>query len=579
MEDRYKWIALSNATLAVLLATLDASITLIAMPDIFRGIHLDPLVPANSSYLLWMILGYLVVTSVLVVSLGRLGDMFGRVRIYNLGFVIYTVASLLLTIDWMTGRAGATYLIVFRVAQGIGGACLLANAAAIITDAFPKHQRGMALGINNIVGVSGMFVGLVLGGLLAPINWRLVFLISVPIGLFGTVWAYLKLEERSQPRRRPIDWGGNVSFALGLILLMVAVTYGIRPYGTHTTGWSSPRVIVLLSTAALSLAAFVIIERRVEDPMFRLPLFRIRAFTFGTLSTFLSAVARGGLLFMLIIWLQGIWLPEHGYDFTQTPLWAGIYMLPLTVGMLIAGPTSGYLSDRFGARAFATGGMLGAALSFALLLLLPTDFSYPVFALVLALNGISMGLFASPNRAAVMNSLPPGDRGAGGGMNQTFQNSAQVISIGIFFTLMIAGLSATLPQAMSSGLDAHGVASATAQHAAHLPPVSILFAAFLGYNPIQHLLGAHALAGLTAHNSALITGRTFFPTLISGPFRTGLHEAFAFAIAACLVAAAASLMRGGRYQHSDEPEVRERASSSLPVRPRQATRPEEQHAS
>ncbi|MGB0092582.1 MAG: MFS transporter [Solirubrobacteraceae bacterium] len=579
MEDRYKWIALSNATLAVLLATLDASITLIAMPDIFRGIHLDPLVPANSFYLLWMILGYLVVTSVLVVSLGRLGDMFGRVRIYNLGFVIYTVASLLLTIDWMTGRAGATYLIVFRVAQGIGGACLLANAAAIITDAFPKHQRGMALGINNIVGVSGMFVGLVLGGLLAPINWRLVFLISVPIGLFGTVWAYLKLEERSQPRRRPIDWGGNVSFALGLILLMVAVTYGIRPYGTHTTGWSSPRVIVLLSTAALSLAAFVIIERRVEDPMFRLPLFRIRAFTFGTLSTFLSAVARGGLLFMLIIWLQGIWLPEHGYDFTQTPLWAGIYMLPLTVGMLIAGPTSGYLSDRFGARAFATGGMLGAALSFALLLLLPTDFSYPVLALVLALNGISMGLFASPNRAAVMNSLPPGDRGAGGGMNQTFQNSAQVISIGIFFTLMIAGLSATLPQAMSSGLEAHGVASATAQHAAHLPPVSILFAAFLGYNPIQHLLGAHVLAGLTAHNSALITGRTFFPTLISGPFRTGLHEAFAFAIAACLVAAAASLMRGGRYQHSDEPEVRERASSSLPLRPRQATRPEEQHAS
>ena len=578
MNDRYKWIALSNATLAVLLATLDASITLIAMPDIFRGIHLDPLVPANSFYLLWMILGYLVVTSVLVVSLGRLGDMFGRVRIYNLGFVIYTVASLLLTIDWMTGRAGATYLIVFRIAQGIGGACLLANAAAIITDAFPANQRGMALGINNIVGVSGMFIGLVLGGLLAPIDWRLVFLISVPVGLFGTVWAYLKLEERSQPRRRPVDWLGNVSFALGLILLMVAVTYGIRPYGTHATGWTSPRVIALLTAAVLSLVAFVMIERRVEDPMFRLQLFRIRAFTFGTLSTFLSAVARGGLLFMLIIWLQGIWLPQHGYDFTQTPLWAGIYMLPLTIGMLVAGPTSGYLSDRFGARWFATGGMLGAAASFGLLLLLPTDFSYPVFALVLALNGISMGMFASPNRAAVMNSLPPSDRGAGGGMNQTFQNSAQVISIGIFFTLMIAGLSATLPQAMSSGLEAHGVAAATAQHAAHLPPVSILFAAFLGYNPIQHLLGAHALAGLSAHSSALITGRSFFPNLISAPFRTGLRAAFAFAIAACLLAAAASLMRGGRYQHGDEPGSRSRAPRPIPARPRQAPRPEEQHA-
>ncbi len=363
-NDRYKWIALSNVTLGVLLATLDASITLIAMPDIFRGIHLDPLVPANSFYLLWMILGFLVVTSVLIVSFGRLGDMFGRVRMYNLGFVVYTAASLALTVDWMTGPAGAIYLIAFRVVQGIGAAFLLANAAAIVTDAFPANQRGMALGINNIVGVSGLFVGLVLGGILAPIDWRLVFLISVPVGLLGTVWAYLKLEERSTPKRARVDWWGNLTFALGLILIMVSVTYGIRPYGGHPTGWGSPRVIALLLAGVASLVAFAVIERKVRDPMFRLRLFRIRAFTFGTLSTFLSAVARGGLLFMLIIWLQGIWLPEHGFNFSDTPLWAGIYMLPLTVGMLIAGPTSGYLSDRFGARWFATGGMLGAALSF-----------------------------------------------------------------------------------------------------------------------------------------------------------------------------------------------------------------------
>src|ERR1700693_3430650 len=399
-DDRYKWIALSNVTLGVLLATLDGSITLIAMPDIFRGIHLDPLVPANSFYLLWMILGFLVVTSVLIVSLGRLGDMYGRVKMYNLGFVIYTAASLVLTVDWMTGRAGATYLIVFRVVQGVGAAFLLANSAAIITDAFPANQRGMALGINNVVGVSGMFVGLVLGGVLAPINWRLVFLISVPVGLFGTVWAYLKLEEGSKPRRASIDWWGNITFALGLILIMVSVTYGIRPYGAQATGWGSPRVIALLCAGAGLLAAFAVIERRVEEPMFRLPLFRIRAFTFGTLSTFLSAIARGGLMFVLIIWLQGIWLPQHGYSFTDTPLWAGIYMLPLTLGMLVSGPTSGWLSDRFGARGFATAGMVGAALSFLLLSLLPTDFPYPVFAAILALNGISMGMFASPNRAA-----------------------------------------------------------------------------------------------------------------------------------------------------------------------------------
>jgi MFS family permease len=538
--DRYKWVALSNATLAVLLATLDGSITIIAMPDIFRGLRLDPLVPANSFYLLWMILGYLVVTSVLIVSLGRLGDTVGRVTIYRLGFVIYTVASLLLAVCWLEGRAGATYLIVFRVVQGIGGACLLANAAAIITDAFPANQRGMALGINNIVGVSGTFIGLMLGGLLAPIDWRLVFLLSVPVGLFGTVWAYLRLRELSTPRPAPIDWAGNLTFALALVLLMTAITYGIRPAGGDPTGWTSPRVLGLLGAALASLVAFVVVERRSAHPMFRLELFRVPAFTFGTLSTFLSAVSRGGLMFILIIWLQGIWLPQHGYDFAETPMWAAIYMLPLTAGILLAGPTAGYLSDRFGARPFA----------FVLLLGLPTGFAYPLFAVVLFTMGVAMGMFAAPNRAAVMNSLPPEHRGAGGAMNQTFQNSAQVFSIGIFFTLMIVGLAATLPATMSAGLQAHGVDPATARDVSNLPPISILFAAFLGYNPIQHLLDPHVLAGLPAADQAALTGSTFFPTLISGPFRDGLHVAFTFAIITCLIAATASLLRGRHSIHS-----------------------------
>jgi MFS family permease len=492
------------------------------------------------------------------------------VKMYNLGFVIYTIASLLLTVDWLDGRAGATYLIGFRIVQGIGAAFLLANAAAIITDAFPANQRGMALGINNIVGVSGMFVGLVLGGLLAPIDWRLVFLISVPVGLFGTVWAYLKLEERSTPKRAKVDWWGNVTFALGLILIMVSVTYGIRPYGSHATGWGSPRVLALLAAGLACLAAFAVVESRVAEPMFRLPLFRIRAFTFGTLSTFLSAIARGGLMFMLIIWLQGIWLPQHGYDFTRTPLWAGIYMLPLTLGMLVAGPTSGYLSDRFGARWFATGGMLGSALSFFLLTLLPIDFPFALFALVLAMVGISMGMFASPNRAAVMNSLPPQHRGAGGGMNQTFQNSAQVLSIGVFFTLMILGLASNLPHTLASGLEAHGVSAAAANGASHTPPVSVLFAAFLGYNPVEHLLGTHVLASLTPVSRATLTGRSFFPHLISAPFSTGLHEAFAFAILACVIAAGASLLRGGKYHYVELPPLGGLART---------TKAKEQHAS
>ena len=549
---KYKWIALSNTTLGVLLATIDGSIVLIAMPDIFRGIHLDPLRPGNSFYLLWMILGFLVVSSVLVVSLGRLGVQFGRVRMYNVGFVVYTLASLLLTIDWLHGRAGADWLIGFRIVQGVGAAFLVANSVAILTDAFPANQRGLALGINNVVGISGMFIGLVLGGLLAPISWRLVFLVSVPTGIAGTIWSYRSLREIGVRSREPIDWAGNLTFAAGLVLVMIGITYGIRPYGSHPMGWTSPFVDACLAGGTALLGLFLLIEVRSAAPLFRLGLFRIRAFTFGVLSSFLSAVSRGGLMFMLIIWLQGIWLPEHGYDFASTPLWAGIRMLPLTIGFLIAGPVSGVLSDRYGPRSFATGGMLGSALSFVLLEMLPVDFSYSLFAAVLLLMGLSMGAFAAPNRAGVMNSLPAQHRGAGGGMNQTFQNSAQVLSIGIFFTLMIVGLSATLPHSLASGLRAHGVPAGVATQVSHLPPVSVLFAAFLGYNPAQELVGPRVLARLPAHQAAAIRGRGFFPHLIEGPFHTGLHEAFAFAIAACLVAALASWSRGGHVVAPEE---------------------------
>jgi MFS family permease len=545
--DRYKWVALSNTTMAMLLATIDASIMLVAMPDVFRGIHLDPLAPGNSFYLLWMILGFLVVTSVLVVSLGRLGDLYGRVRMYTLGFLVFTIASLLLSVDWLHGRAGADWLIAFRIVQGIGAAFLLANAAAILTDAFPANQRGLALGITNVVSISGLFIGLVVGGLLAPIDWRLIFLVSVPFGIFGTVWSRLKLREISTRQHASIDWAGNITFAAGLILVMIGITYGIRPYGGDPMGWQSPFVLSALGAGLTLLAAFVVIELRVRDPMFHLGLFRIRAFTFGVLSSFLSSVARGGLMFMLIIWLQGIWLPEHGYSFTSTPLWAGILMLPLTVGFLIAGPLSGYLSDRHGARGFATGGMLASAAAFVLLALLPVDFAYPAFAAILFLLGAAMGAFASPNRASVMNSLPAAHRGAGAGMNQTFQNSAQVLSIGIFFTLMIVGLSATLTHSLTTGLEAHGVAPADAARIGHVPPVSVLFASFLGYNPAEQLLGSNLLHHLSPANAAAISGRQFFPDLLSRPFQSGLHEAFSFAIVACLVAAAASWSRGRRY--------------------------------
>jgi MFS family permease len=552
LSPRYKWLVLTNTTIGVLLATIDSSIMLIAMPDIFRGVRLDPLAAGNSFYLLWMILGFLIVSSVLVVSLGRLGDMYGRVKMYNLGFVIYTVSSLVLTLDPLTGQPGAMWLIIGRLLQGVGAAFLVANAAAILTDVFPAHQRGLALGINNIAGISGSFIGLILGGVLGAIDWRLVFLVSVPFGLLGTIWSYLNLKEIGERHAAKIDWAGNLTFALGLILVMIGITYGIEPSNGQAMGWTSPRVLLELGVGAATLVAFVIIEARVAEPMFRLALFKIKAFTFGTLATFLAGVGRGGLMFMLIIWLQGIWLPLHGYSFARTPLWAGILMLPLTLGFLVAGPLSGYLSDRFGARYLATGGMLGAALSFALLMLLPVDFEYWGFAAILLGFGIAMGAFASPNRAAIMNSLPARDRGAGGGMNATFQSSAQVLSIGVFFTLMIVGLATTLSVTLTHGLITHGVPSASATRIGGLPPVSILFAAFLGYNPIKSLVGSRVLEHLSSANRSDLTGHRFFANLISAPFHAGLTSAFIFGIIVLLIAAAASWSRGARYVHDDD---------------------------
>jgi MFS family permease len=551
--DRYKWVALSNTTLGVLIVTIDSSIVLISLPNIFRGIHLNPLAPGNTSYLLWMIMGFLVVTAVLVVSLGRLGDIYGRVRTYNLGFAVFTIFSILLSVTWLKGSAGGLWLIVMRIGQGFGGAMLFANSAAILTDAFPVQQRGMAMGFNMVAAIAGSTIGLVLGGVLAPISWRLIFLISVPVGIFGTVWGYLKLRDLSERHPAKIDWWGNTTFGVGLIAVMVGITYGIQPYGHHTMGWTSPTVIAEIGGGLLLLIAFCIIETRVEQPMFRLDLFRIRAFTAGNVASLLSAIGRGGLQFILVIWLQGIWLPQHGYSFTETPLWAGIYMLPMIAGFLVAGPLAGILSDRYGARLFTTGGMIIAAASFVALELLPVNFAYPTFALLLLCNGVGMGLFASPNRAAIMNSLPADHRGAGAGMSTTFQNAAMVLSIGIFFSLMIIGLASGLPGALHAGLATHGVPAATAARVSHLPPVATLFSAFLGDNPVRSLLGPKVLAGLPPAQVATLTGRGFFPHLITGPFSNSLSVAFTFAAAACVVAALASLLRGGKYHHEDTP--------------------------
>jgi len=549
----YKWIALSNTTLGVLMASIDSSIVLISLPAIFNGIHINPLAPGETGYFLWLLLGYMVVTATLLVTFGRISDMFGRVRMYNLGFLIFAIGSILLWLTPGTGNTGAIELIVFRLIQGVGSGFLFANSAAILTDAFPARQRGLAMGINQIAAILGSVIGLILGGILSYFDWRLVFLVSVPVGIVGTIWAYMMLRETATIRQhQKLDWPGNITFAIGLTVLLVGITEGIEPYGNSPMGWGSPLVLGLLIGGVALLALFVWIELHVDDPMFRLDLFKIRAFAAGNLSSFLASIARGGLQFMLIIWLQGIWLPLHGYDYAVTPLWAGIYLLPLLGGFVVMGPVSGWLSDRFGARVFSTVGMVIQVVGFLLLTFLPANFNYIWFALIIFILGFGQGMFSAPNTTSVMNSLPPDQRGVGSGMRATFQNAGSLASIGIFFSIVIAGLAASLPSTLYNGLNAAGVPSAVSNGIAHLPPTAALFSAFLGYNPMANLLPAHVLHSLPAANQANLLGHSFFPNLIAPPFLLGLHGAFYLSAALCLVAAFASLLRGKRYinEHS-----------------------------
>jgi MFS family permease len=454
------------------------------------------------------------------------------------------------------------WLILWRVVQGVGGAFLFANSTAILTDAFPANQRGTALGLNSIAAIAGSFIGLILGGVLGPVDWRLVFLVSAPVGVFGTIWAYFMLHDVSERRHAQMDWWGNILFGGGLIAILVAITYGLQPYGTSAMGWSNPWVISALAGGVLALVAFVFVELRVPEPLFRLSLFKIKAFTFGNIANLLLAMARGGMQFMLIIWLQGIWLPLLGYSYEQTPLWAGIYLIPLTIGFLVSAPLAGILSDKMGAKAFTIGGPLLTAVTFLALIFLPVNFPYWEFAVLVALNGFGMGLFTSPNRAEMMNSVPADARGAAGGMIATAMNSASVLSIGIFFSLMVTGLASSLPHTLFGGLTAQGVPATAANGIAGLPPIGVLFAAFLGYNPMQQLLGPGVLSQLPASHAAYLTGRQFFPSVITQPFHAGIGIAFGFAIACCVLGAVASALTGGASR-AGRPQERESLGSQL----------------
>ncbi len=548
----YKWIAMSNTFIATLMASINTYIILIALPAIFNGIHIDPL---NSfQYLLWILMGYGLVTATLLLSFGRLSDMYGRVKMFRLGFLIFTVGSILLYLTPSTGDAGAIEIIVFRIVQGVGAAFFLANSAAILTDAFPSSERGKALGINIVAAIAGNFLGLVIGGVLAIFNWRYVFLISVPFGLIGTIWSFKLKELSKKALKTKIDIWGNFTFVLGITLILVGITYGLLPYGNSPMGWNNPWVIAVMIIGLFSLIVFPFIENRVESPMFRLDLFKNRSFAFANIAGLLGSLGRGGLMFMIILLLQGIWLPLHGYSYASTPFWAGIYMLPLTAGIVIMGPLSGILSDTYGPRWISTGGMIIVTISFLLFAVLPVNFNLIEFAFAEFLMGIGSGMFSTPNTASIMNSVPPEERGVASGMISTLRNTAGTASMAIFFTIVIVGITQRFPEAMLSSLTSIGAVN-LAPVLTNIPPTSALFSAFLGYNPVNAIL-VTIPPSIVAHipNSILntLTGITWFPSTLAIAFLPSLQISFIIGAVISAVAAILSALRGERYIHDDE---------------------------
>ncbi|MGC8562198.1 MAG: MFS transporter [Thermoplasmata archaeon] len=554
---QYKWVALSNTTIGVLMASINSTIMLISLPAIFRGIDINPFQASSFVYLLWIMMGYMIVTAVMLVTVGRLSDIYGRVRLFNLGFLIFTIGSILLFITPGKGDVAGDEIIFFRIFQATGGSFLFANSAAIITDSFGPSERGKAMGINQIAGLAGSLIGLILGGILATLDWRYVFLVSVPVGLLGTVWSYLKLKDTSiRHKDQKVDISGNVSFAAGLTLILIGLTYGLMPYGSSSMGWSNPWVITSMVSGLALIVAFVIIERYVEQPMFNLSLFKNRAFSAGSIAGMLQSMGMGGIMFMLIILLQGIWLPLHGYSYTSVPFWAGVYMIPMMVGFIIFGPISGAISDKTGARFIATLGMVIAAASLILLSTLSYNFSYLYFAIMLFIMGSGMGLFAAPNITAVMNSVMPQLRGAASGMRATLQNTGQTASMGIFFTIVLISLTTKLPSAFSGALATVG-APVLIPFFIKIPPTSALFSAFLGYNPMQTILGFFPSSYTSAiiGHSVLVTleGKTWFPRALASAFMGSLRVSFYIGAAIFVVAAILSAFRGKRYVFDETP--------------------------
>ena len=539
---QYKWTVLANTTMGGLMASINATIILISLPSIFRGLNVNPIAPGNFTLLLWVLLGYMVVTASLLVTFGRLSDDYGRKRFYTIGFAIFAAASIALSFTpYNSGTNGVLFIIIFRLVQGVGGGFIMVNSTALLTDAFPDNERGKALGTNQVAFLAGSFIGLVAGGLLAPFDFHLIFIVNIPFAVLGAFWSYYKLkEEKTGGKKKGLDWKGNLALSSGLVLVALGFTYALTPYKTNPLGWTNPWVIASLIIGILLIILFIPIERKIKNPLFKLSLFRNIQFLFSSLALFLSALARGAVMFLVIIWLQGVYLPLHNFTIAQTPFWAGIYMIPLMVGFIGLGPISGVLTDRFGARVFSTVGLLITALGLFLLTTFSANFSYIPFAIVLFVIGAGNGMFAAPNTKRAMDALPWKDRGVGNGIRTTFANIGQMISMAIFFTIAITVFSYALPSIISTQLTSLNVPSALSSQFAAIPASSFLFSAFLGINPVSTFL-SQAPASLTSliPNSSLklMNESSFIPKLIASPFMQGLRTALYIGIFILIIAA------------------------------------------
>ena len=425
---KYKYVVLTNTTIGSFMSQLDSNIVLISLPTIIREL------PGTTTFdALWVIMGYILVTATLLLTFGRLADIYGRVKLYNLGFAVFTIGSGLCSI-----APNGISLVLFRLLQGVGGALIFSNNAAILTDAFPANERGRAIGFNLVIGVSGSVIGLVAGGILtASLGWRSIFWINLPVGIFATAWAYARLKELVSLQPERLDPIGNTLFAAGLSIFLLGMTLGAL------IGYTPIEMAVMVAGLVM-LVGFVYSEVRVSSPMMDLKLFEIRAFSAGMFSNFLASISRGAALLLLVFYFQGALLMDA--------LTAGILLIPFSIAFVSVGPLSGYLSDRYGARSFSTGGLLISAVAFAWFAILPANVSYTTLVLPMILAGIGGGMFVAPNISSIMNATPVARRGIAAGMSATMITTGFLLSLGLAFVIMASTMPLSTLQAIFAGL-------------------------------------------------------------------------------------------------------------------------------